>query len=188
MEPVLIAFDNDPSVELHSFFESCADDAKQFCVDNEHTYTSVCPPNFTTENVVSPMDKYSICFVAAHGDPEGIYNGDNAEVLSVRTTNYNLNGKILYAVSCSCASGLLPELKKIGLSTFVGYNDKLRVDESDTSFQESAMEGLKSLLAGDDKETAKQKMLKKYIENIKKATSLQTKLLLTHNREHLCFE
>lgn len=52
MESVLIAYNNAPNTELHTFFESCADDAKQFCFDYKHTYTPVCPPNLTEQNVV----------------------------------------------------------------------------------------------------------------------------------------
>lgn len=72
MESVLIAYNNAPNTELHTFFESCADDAKQFCFDYKHTYTPVCPPNLTEQNVVVQMDKHTICFVASHGDIDGV--------------------------------------------------------------------------------------------------------------------
>ena len=57
MENILIAYNNDPNSELHLFFESCADDAKQFCVDNQRllwiclsAWTLVCnvTPNIHT--------------------------------------------------------------------------------------------------------------------------------------------
>lgn len=51
MENILIAYNNDPNSELHLFFESCADDAKQFCVDNQHCFESVCPPGLLECNV-----------------------------------------------------------------------------------------------------------------------------------------
>lgn len=188
MENVLIAFNDDPSFGLHSFFESCADDARQTCIDHRHSYSWVYPPHFTEDYITAPMVNHTICFIAADGTTDGIYNVDGIDVLTTRTTNYNLSGKILYTVSCYCAIDLLPELKRIGLSTFVGYDDELLVKESESSFQESAMEGLKVLLSGENKTMAKQKMLDKYVESINKATSIEIKAMLAHNREHLCFE
>lgn len=188
MESVLIAYNNAPGTELHTFFESCADDAKQFCIDCHHDFIPVCPPQLTEQNVVAPMDKHTICFVASHGDNSGIYNEDCDYVISTRTTNYNLSGKTLYAVSCMCAEKLMPELKRIGLETFVGYNDNLRVIESEPLFRESIMEGLKAILEGYDKDIAKKRMFDKYTESINNAPSEDVEMLLLHNREHLYFE
>lgn len=188
MESVLIAFNNASGIELHSFFESCADDAKQFCIDNKHSYVSVYPPELTEQNVVTPMDRHSICFVASHGDTYGIKNECDSYVVSTRTTNYNLANKTLYTVSCFCADKLLPELLRIGLMTFVGYDDNLRVIESEPMFRESAMEGLKAMLEGDDKQKAKKRMFDKYTECINNTSDEEIKMLLLNNREHLCFE
>lgn len=188
MESVLIAYNNSPEIELHSFFEACADDAKQFCYDNQHVYVSVCPPDLIVQNVVDSMNKHTICFVASHGDSNGIYNEDSCDIVSTRTTNYNLANKILYAVSCNCADNLMPKLKQIGLNTFIGYDDSLRIVENEPMFRESVMEGLKAILEGDDIQIAKKRMLDKYTENINNAPSEDIEMLLVHNREHLCFE
>lgn len=188
MEKVLIAYNNAPDTELHSFFESCADDAKQFCVDYNHNFTPVWPPDLTEQNVVVQMDKYTICFVASHGDKDGVYNEDSDAVISTHTMNYNLSGKTLYAISCECAKNLMPVLKQIGLETFVGYDETFRVVESEPMFRISAMEGLKAILEGNDKKNGKNRMFEIFDEFIKKAQDDTTKMLLLHNREHLCFE
>lgn len=188
MESVLIAYNNAPNTELHTFFESCADDAKQFCFDYKHTYTPVCPPNLTEQNVVVQMDKHTICFVASHGDIDGVYNENFDAVISTRTTNYNLSGKTLYTISCECAKNLMPVLKQIGLETFVGYDETFRVVESEPIFRLTAMEGLKALLEGKDKKSAKKRMFEIFNEFIEKTHDDTIKMLLLHNREHLCFE
>lgn len=188
MENILLAYNNAADVPLHAFFENCADEVKQCCVDNGHAYTDVCPPNLTENNVVGKMEGHTICMLASHGDAYGVYNENDADVVSTRTTNYNFNGKIFYAISCGCAQHLLPHLKSIGVSAFVGYDDQLVVVESDSSFVESAISGLISLLNGDSKEVAKQKMYDSYTKNINEATDKNIKRFLLHNREHLCFE
>lgn len=188
MESVLIAYNNAPDTELHTFFESCADDAKQFCVDYKHNYIPVCPPDLTEQNVVVQMDKHTICFVASHGDNNGVYNEVFDAVISTQTTNYNLSGKILYTISCECAKNLMPKLKQIGLETFVGYDDTFFVVESEPMFRISSMEGLRAILEGKDIKTAKEQMFEIFDNFIKEAQDDKIKMLLLHNREHLCFE
>lgn len=188
MGNVLIAYDNDSQTSLHSFFESCADEVKQYCVDNGLQYTNICPPELTEQNVVGNMNNHCVCFIAAHGDVNGVYNNNDEDVITVHTANYDLADKVFYAVSCSCGVNLKQELKRIGLGTFVGYNDVLTIVEFDDSFRECAMSGLKSLLSGDSKEEAKKKMLAKYDECIDKATSPFVQAYLIQNKECLCFE
>lgn len=188
MENILIAYNNAPDSELHFFFESCADDAKQFCVDNHHCFESVCPPGLLESNVTSNIQTFSIFFLASHGDSDGIYNENYDDVVTTRTNNYDFGGKTLYAVSCLCAEKLMPELKRNGLDTFVGYDDHLRIVEGEPMFRESAMEGLKAILEGADTVSARKRMFDKYTECINKAENDDIKMYLLHNREHLCFE
>lgn len=188
MERLLIAYNNAPDSELHFFFESCADDAKQFCVYNHHVYEPICPPSLLESNVIPNVNTFSIFFFASHGDPDGIYNENYEDIVSTRTVNYSFAGKTLYVVSCMCAEKLMPELKRNGLETFVGYDDKFRVVEAEPMFREAAMEGLKAILEGADKTEAKKRMFDKYTECIKKADNENIKMYLLHNREHLCFE
>lgn len=188
METILIAYNNAPLSELHSFFESCADDAKQFCADNNHDYHPICPPELLEQKIADLKDTSTVFFWASHGDSYGIYNDNDEYVVSTNTTNYHFTGKTFYAVSCMCADCLMPELKRIGLSTFVGYDDNLRVIEAEPMFRESAMEGLKAILEGASKNAAKKRMFDKYNECIGTATDDNVKMFLIHNREHLCFE
>ena len=53
MEQVLIAFNNDNTTTLHSFFEDCADDIKQHCVERGHQYTPLSPPELVDANINS---------------------------------------------------------------------------------------------------------------------------------------
>lgn len=188
MEHILIAYNNSSNSELHFFFEACADDAKQFCIDNKHTYESICPPQLVEWTETPNINTFSIFFFASHGDSEGIYNENNDDILSTRTINYDLVGKTLYAISCMCGEKLMPELKRKGLNTFVGYDDQLRIVESEPMFRECTMEGLKAILEGDDKTVARKRMFDKYTECINNSEDDDIKMYLLHNREHLCFE
>ena len=94
MGKVLIAYNNDSGTVLHDFLESCADEAKQICADNGIDFSSACPPDLDEQNVVSVMPDHHLCFIAAHGDVDGIYNEDDEAIVSTRTTNYNF--KVLY--------------------------------------------------------------------------------------------
>ena len=190
MGKVLIAYNNDSGTVLHDFFESCADEAKQICVDNGIDYTAVCPPNLDEQSVVGVMPDHHLCFIAAHGDADGIYNQDDETIVSTRTTNYNFKGKGLYSVACLCAQNLLPHLKALGLRFFVGYNDTFNVRGEHAPFINSAMAGLKSLLSGESADVAKEKMLTTYDEQIVAldATDPMAAIELVHNKEALVFE
>lgn len=175
---------------LHDFFESCADEAKQICADNGINYSSVCPPDLNEQSVVGVMPDHHLCFIAAHGDVDGIYNEDAKAVVSIRTTNYNFKDKGLYSVACRCAQNLHPHLKALGLRFFVGYNDTFNIRGEHEPFINSAMAGLKSLLSGDNVDIAKEKMLTAYDEQIVAldATDPMAAIELVHNREALIFE
>lgn len=190
MGKVLIAYNNDSETVLHDFFESCADEAKQICADNGINYSSVCPPDLNEQSVVGVMPDHHLCFIAAHGDVDGIYNEDAKAVVSIRTTNYNFKDKGLYSVACRCAQNLHPHLKALGLRFFVGYNDTFNIRGEHEPFVNSAMAGLKSLLSGDNVDIAKEKMLTTYDEQIVAldATDPMAAIELVHNREALIFE
>ncbi len=190
MGKVLIAYNNDSGAVLHEFLESCADEAKQICVDNGIEYSSVCPPDLNEHSVVGVMPDNSLCFIAAHGDVDGIYNEDDEAIVSTHTTNYNFNGKGIYSVACSCAQNLYPHLQDLGLRLFVGYNDTFDVRGEHEPFVNSAMAGLKSFLSGEDVNVAKEKMLKTYDEQIAAldATDPMAAVELLRNKESLFFE
>lgn len=62
MGKTLIACNNDFSTTLHDFLESCADEAKQICVDNSIVYSSVYPPNLSEQNIIGIMPEHQLCF------------------------------------------------------------------------------------------------------------------------------
>lgn len=190
MGKVLIAYNNDSETVLHDFLESCADEAKQICADNGINYSSVCPPDLNEQSVVGVMPDHHLCFIAAHGDVDGIYNEDAKAVVSIHTTNYNFKDKGLYSIACRCAQNLHPHLKALGLRFFVGYNDTFNIRGEHEPFINSAMAGLKSLLSGENVDIAKEKMLTVYDEQIVAldATDPMAAIELVHNREALVFE
>ena len=190
MGKVLIAYNNDSGTVLHNFLESCADEAKQICVDNGIDYTAVCPPNLNEKSAVGVMPDHHLCFIAAHGDADGIYNQDEEAIVSTHTTNYNFKGKALYSVACLCAQNLHSHLKALGLRFFVGYNDTFNVRGEHAPFINSAMAGLKSFLSGESADVAKEKMLTTYDEQIVAldATDPMAAIELVHNKEALVFD
>ena len=190
MGKVLIAYNNDSGTVLHDFLESCADEAKQICADNGIDYTAVCPPDLDEQSVVGVMPDHHLCFIAAHGDTDGIYNQDGEAIVSTRTTNYNFKGKGLYSIACLRAQNLHPHLKALGLRFFVGYNDTFNVRGEHAPFVNSAMAGLKSFLSGESADVTKEKMLTTYDEQIVAldATDPMAAIELVHNKEALVFE
>lgn len=190
MSKVLIAYNNDAETVLHDFMGSCADEAKQICADNGIEYSSVCPPNMNEQNVVGAMSEHQLCFIAGHGDDDGIYNEEDAEVVSTHTTNYNFAGKGFYSVACSCAVNLFPHLKGLGLLYFVGFNDTFIVRGEREPFIVSALSGLKSFLSGSNIKASKEKMQATFDEQIAilNETDPWAAVDLVHNKEALVFE
>ena len=136
------------------------------------------------------MLDHHLCFIAAHGDADGIYNQDDEAIVSTHTTNYNFKGKGLYSVACLCAQNLHSHLKALGLRFFVGYNDTFNVRGEHAPFINSAMAGLKSLLSGESADVAKEKMLTTYDEQIVAldATDPMAAIELVHNKVALVFD
>lgn len=189
MDKVLIAYNNDSATVLHDFFESCADEAKQICVDNGIGYSSVCPPDLNEQDVIGVIPEHRLCFFAGHGDAEGVYNDKDEAVVSIHTTNYNFKDKGFYSVACSCARQLCPHLMSLGLQLFVGYNDTFNVRGEHESFIACAMSGLKSFLGGDTLREAKGKMMDTYDSQIAALddTDPMAAVELFHNKEVLVF-
>ena len=191
MKPTLIAYNNDTSVKLHDFFELCGDEMKQYCYDNQITYTLLTPPNLTEKDVMTLMEKHDVCFIAAHGDSDGIGNEKDDDVISIHTTNYNLEKKVVYCISCYCALNLCPYLMQIGAHVFVGYNNTFEVTGEHSPFIVSALSGLKMLLAGADVKTAREQMNQSYneqIDSMDKSGNVWEAMSLLHDKEALVFE
>lgn len=185
MKNVLIAFDNDPSTESHDFFQLCADGVRQLCFDNSCSYSLVCPPDFNEKKVADEMQGHFIGFVASHGITDGVINEKNEEVVSVHTCNYNFCDKIFYCVSCYCACNLAEALLRDGALLFVGYNDKFRIGYNDSLFKECALSGLQHCLLGGSIDKVGE-IMEDYYDSCIAQAPVMDKMLLIHNREHLC--
>lgn len=190
MAKVLIAYNNHYETVLHDFFESCADEAKQICVDNNIDFSSVYPPNMNENNVIGAMPFHHLCVIAAHGDIDGIYNEEDEDIVTIHTTNYNFSEKGFYSIACSCAQKLYPHLKDLGLLFFVGYNDALKVRGEQEPFVTCAMAGLRNFLSGDTLKVAKEKMLDEFDRQIAvlDQTDPMAAIKLHHDKEALVFE
>ena len=138
-------------------------------------------------NVIPPMQDHQLCFIAAHGDSDGVYNEKNADVITTRTTNYAFANKGLYTIACSCAQNLYPELHRSGLKLFVGYNAPFIVGDDEDAFCICAVEGIKQILQGETKSAAYIAMLNKF-DIVIKTLSFKDKIRLLRDRERLKFE
>lgn len=187
MANVLIAYNNMPGVVLSDFFENCSDNLKQKCVEMNHEYTSLTPPALVNDTIRPMVINHDICYIAAHGNPDGIVNENDDYFLSVNTINYDFRDKILYSVSCHTGQSLKENMLRMGVKLFVGYNDNLIVGESEDIFVECANSGIGSILAGHEFGIAREHMISNYNEAIENASFFDG-LYLLNNREHLVFE
>lgn len=190
MNSILIAFNSCPDDSSHSFFQSCADEARQLCADNNVLSTSKTGDDLAEQSVMQAMENHVLCIFASHGSCDSIVDENGNDVISTKTTNYAFNGKGLYAVSCWCAKGLMPELCRIGLSLFVGYDDEIRFSGDESVFVDCALSGLRSFVAGNRFDQAKADMLSSFDDAIKKAGDSPNpfeKMFLLHDKESLVF-
>ena len=190
MNSILIAFNSCPDDSSHSFFQSCADEARQLCADFVIPFSSKTGDDLTEHGIMQAMESHVLCFFASHGSCDSIVDERWNDVISTRTTNYAFNGKGLYAVSCWCAQSLMPELCRIGLSLFVGYDDEILFSGDESVFVDCALSGLRSFIEGKRFDLAKADMLSFFDEAIKKAGESSNpfeKMFLLHDKESLIF-
>ncbi len=192
MTNLLIAYNNDTSDDMADVFDACAVKAKEICIKHSCSYEQVTPPNLSSNNVCGNIAKYQMLFIAAHGDNDGVYNEKAEEngVVTIKTTNYDFNGKAFYSVSCNAANHLQPELMKIGLLFFVGYDDGFLVQGDIDPFCECALTGLDCFLSGRTIAESKKEMYAAFDKKIKELelTNKTAARWLTHDKLHLCFE
>lgn len=192
MAGLLIAYNNDTTEGMRDVFETCADGAKAICARHSVDFESVCPPILTSDNVCGKILGFQMLFIAAHGSNEAVFNEketDN-EVVSIHTTNYDFNGKGFYSVSCDAARDLAPELNRLGLRIFVGYDDEFRVKGDITPFCDCALAGLEAFLAGNTVADSRKIMNDSYDSVIAEFNKSNPEIAwyLSHNKIHLCFE
>lgn len=148
MAKVLIAYNDDVSERSRQFFDACATDIRNFCYTHGLECELLSPPKLTHDEFISIAKSSEICYVVAHGTPNSILNEKEEDVLSIYTTNYDLCGKALFAVSCFCAQSLKEELLRIGMKLFVGYRHKYTEFPEYEEFMESANSGIKAFFTG----------------------------------------
>ncbi|WP_295367277.1 hypothetical protein [uncultured Prevotella sp.] len=145
---VLIAYNDDISEPSRQFFYDCATDIRNHCIQKDVYYQTIAPSKLTETNIMAAVYDSNICYIAAHGTKCSIINEQEEDIISTHTTNYNFNGKSLFAVSCYCAQILKDELMKIGLKLFVGYNSSFTEFPGYEEFYTSANSGLKAFVEG----------------------------------------
>lgn len=190
MSSILIAFNSSSNDSSHSFFQSCADEARQLCADTNIPCTSKTGDDLEEQSFMQAMESHSLCIFASHGSCDSIVDENGNDVISTRTTNYTFSGKGLYAISCWCAQSLMPELCRIGLSFFVGYDDEIRFSGDESVFVDCALSGLRSFIGGKSLVLAKEDMLSSFDEAIEKAGESQNpfeKMFLLQDKESLVF-
>lgn len=184
---VLIAYNDDISESSRQFFDDCATDIRNFCAVKGIDFQIITPPQLETQNLMDSVLDSQICYIASHGTNDAIVNEKSNDVISIRTTNYNLDGKALFAVSCCCAETLKDELMRIGLKLFVGYRLEYREFPGYDEFYTTANSGLKVFVNGASVSEMKDTMYKVYDDCYK---SLDAKYsiaadALLDNRERL---
>lgn len=190
MNNVLVAFNSRPDDAACSFFQGCADEARQICFDLRIPITSKTGEGFTEQNIMDAMSSHSFCIFAAHGSPDSIVNENGDEVISIRTTNYALKGKGLYAISCSCGLCLMPELRRIGIEMFTGYKDDFMFSGDESVFVNCALSGFRSFLQGNSLDQVKNDMYAAFdeaIQNAENSEDVFIKMYLLHDKEALVF-
>lgn len=190
MNSILIAFNSSPDDSSHSFFQSCADEARQLCADTNIPCASKTGDDLAEQSIMQAMESHALCIFASHGSCDSIVDENGNDVISTRTTNYAFNGKGLYAVTCWCAQSLMPELCRIGLSLFVGFNDTIRFSGEESVFVDCALSGLKSFVGGKDLEHSRDDMLSSFdkaIEGAQESSNPFEKMFLLHDKESLVF-
>ena len=187
---VLIAYNNDISESSRQFFDNCATDIRNYCIEKGFEYQILIPPHLVEQKLMETVLDSQICYIASHGRPDGIENEKKDDIISTQTTNYNLNGKALFAVSCYCAQILKDELMRIGLKLFVGYKSEYVEFPGYDEFHTTANSGVKIFIEGATVSEMRAAMYKSYDECLDLLYSESPIVAdgLLDNRENLIIE
>lgn len=161
----LIAYNNDTSDAAGGHFAFCGEEIE---IETEERKIEKCiltPPLLTNKHLLQNLPVCQVCFIANHGDTKSIA-GNKGDIVSVDTDNSLFSGKLLYAVSCSCAKELKDSLVADGLRSFWGYDDELKVWYGYPQYALSCMAGMKSLMDGKTVKEAKTAMLAQFNNGI----------------------
>lgn len=161
----LIAYNDNTEDLAGGFFACCGEEVLEE-TENRHIDSAVLtPPSLTNTLLVQHLSDCQVCVIANHGDARSI-DGDNGDIVSVDTNNRAFFGKLLYAISCTCAQKLKDSLASEGLRSFWGYDNELHVWYGYPQYARSALAGIKSLMAGNKVKDAKEHMLAQYNADI----------------------
>lgn len=161
----LIAYNNDSSDAAGGFFTSCGEEMEMEVGKRGLDFIVMTPPNMGNQQLLQHLPTCQVCFIANHGDAKSIA-GSNGDIVSTNTDNTQFSGKLLYAVSCSCAKELKDSLTKVGLRSFWGYDNELKLWYGYPQYARSCMAGIKSLMDGKTIREAKADMLEQYNNDI----------------------
>lgn len=168
----LIAYNNDNTVDAAGgHFAFCGEEMENAMEEYGFDNVVLTPPLLTNAQLLQHLPNCSICFIANHGDAKSIA-GNNGDIVSVDTNNTLFAGKLLYAVSCSCAQKLKDKLVSDGLRSFWGYDNKLSIWYGYPQYSNSCMKGIKSLMEGKTVKEAKEEMLAEYNKGIAELETL----------------
>lgn len=183
---VIISYNNDYTEENRWFFETCADESRQFAVNNNLTHKIIVPPQLSAEEVKRNIESCENGFVFLaymHGHTKGIVNESGDDIVSDTVNPELFGGNVFYTFSCQCGNELKDELLRRNTALFWGYKNDTTISPLD-EFVECAVEGIKQFLAGKTVEDAKKAMEDKYIENSYKIGGVMGALLL-ENKDNM---
>ena len=161
----LIAYNNDNSDAAGGHFSFCGEEMELETEERGLDRVILNPPNMGNQHLLHHLPSYQVCFIANHGDAKSIA-GSKGDLVSTNTDNTQFSGKLLYVVSCSCAKELMDSLIKVGLLSFWGYDNELKVWYGYPQYARSCMAGIKSLMDGKTVKEAKADMLEQYNNDI----------------------
>lgn len=185
----LIAYNKDSSDAAGGFFAFCGEEMELEAEARGLDSIVITPPNMGNQQLLQHLPTCQVCFIANHGDTKSIA-GSNGDIVSTSTDNTLFSGKLLYAVSCSCAKELKDSLTKVGLRSFWGYDNELKLWYGYPQYARCCMAGIKSLMDGNTIREAKADMLEQYNNDIAELETLYPdnpilSALLLDNREAL---
>ena len=161
----LIAYNDDPEDSAGGHFAFCGEEVLIETEDRHIPSVVLTPPSLTNAFLVQHLSDCQVCVIANHGDARSI-DGNNGDLVSVDTNNKVFSGKLLYAISCTCAKELKDSLLSEGLRSFWGYDNKLHVWYGYPQYARSALAGIKSLMDGNKVKEAREQMLAQYNTDI----------------------
>ena len=161
----LIAYNDNTEDLAGGFFAYCGEEIIEETENHHIDSVVLTSPSLTNTLLVQHLSDCQVCVIANHGDARSI-DGDNENIVSVDTNNRVFFGKLLYAISCTCAQELKDSLASEGLRSFWGYDNELHIWYGYPQYARCALAGIKSLMAGNKVKDAKEQVIAQYNADI----------------------